>query len=42
VITESEAARYCGLSVVHFRRLRKSAGPTLRAAGCASDWVSCR
>ena len=24
VITETEAARYCGLSVVHFRRLRKS------------------
>ena len=24
VITETEAARYCGLSVVHFRRLRKN------------------
>lgn len=23
VVTESQAARYCGLSVVHFRRLRK-------------------
>jgi len=28
VITESEAARHCGLSVAHFRRLRKNAkGP---------------
>lgn len=28
VITETDAARYCGLSVVHFRRLRKNArGP---------------
>lgn len=28
VITETEAARYCGLSVVHFRRLRKNeSGP---------------
>ena len=24
VITETDAARYCGLSVVHFRRLRKN------------------
>ena len=24
VITEDQAARYCGLSVVHFRRLRKT------------------
>lgn len=24
VVTETEAARYCGLSVVHFRRLRKN------------------
>jgi|GEM_PF-6387573 len=24
VITEAEAARYCGLSVAHFRRLRKN------------------
>jgi len=24
VMTEREAARYCSLSVVHFRRLRKS------------------
>jgi predicted DNA-binding transcriptional regulator AlpA len=24
VIIETEAARYCGLSVVHFRRLRKN------------------
>ena len=24
MITETDAARYCGLSVVHFRRLRKN------------------
>lgn len=24
VVTESQAAQYCGLSVVHFRRLRKN------------------
>lgn len=34
VVTEGQAAHYCGLSVVHFRRLRKNeAGPGLVRLG---------